>query len=143
MINSTLKKFNYPSSLIREYKNWYLLLRPEQVTFGSMVLVEKKSKKNLYKISKQSFIELKIISKNIESFFLKKLKFNKINYLILMMVDPHVHIHIIPRHKRKILFSKKTFIDYGYPKPPNLFKINIVGKNIYSELKNKLVRKFK
>ena len=69
MINSTLKKFNYPSSLIREYKNWYLLLRPEQVTFGSMVLVEKKSKKNLYKISKQSFIELKIISKNIESFF--------------------------------------------------------------------------
>ena len=47
MLNSTLKKFNYPENLIKEYNNWYLLIRPDQVTFGSMVLIEKKNKKKL------------------------------------------------------------------------------------------------
>jgi diadenosine tetraphosphate (Ap4A) HIT family hydrolase len=138
MLNSTLKKFNYPENLIKEYNNWYLLIRPDQVTFGSMVLIEKKNKKKLSDISIKSFNELKIISKKIENFFLKRFRFNKINYLILMMVDPHVHIHIIPRHKKKVIFGGKTFKDYGYPMPPNLSKKNAINKNILTKLKIKL-----
>ena len=137
-MNSTLKKFNYPNSLIKEYNNWYLLLRPEQVTFGSMILIEKSSKKNLSKIPAKSFLELKKITNKIERLFLKRLKFNKMNYLILMMVDPHVHLHIIPRHKKNIVFNKKSFKDFGYPKPPNLLKKNNINSKLLGKLKEKL-----
>ena len=54
-MNSTLKKFDYPNSLIKEFSNWYLLLRPEQITYGSMILVEKNSKKKISQIKTESF----------------------------------------------------------------------------------------
>ena len=44
---SILKKFNYRENLIKEYKNWLLLLRPEQTTLGSLVLIEKSFQKNI------------------------------------------------------------------------------------------------
>ena len=42
-----LKKFKLNENLIYEYKNWYLVLREKQITFASMVLIEKKFKKRL------------------------------------------------------------------------------------------------
>ena len=41
-----LKKFKLNENLIYEYKNWYLVLREEQITFASMVLIEKNLKKD-------------------------------------------------------------------------------------------------
>ena len=40
----TLKKFNYPDNLLKTYKYWNLLLRPEQATLGAMVLICKLSR---------------------------------------------------------------------------------------------------
>ena len=39
MVNAVMKSFNYPHTLIKEYDNWVVLLRPMQVTVGSLVLV--------------------------------------------------------------------------------------------------------
>ena len=36
-INSTIEKFGYPSTLLRDYRHWVLLLRPAQVTAGSLI----------------------------------------------------------------------------------------------------------
>jgi len=41
MANETMRKFGYPDSLVREYQNWVVLLRPGQVTLGSLVLAAK------------------------------------------------------------------------------------------------------
>ena len=38
-MNPTMQKFGYPDSLIREYDHWVVLLRPQQVTLGALVLV--------------------------------------------------------------------------------------------------------
>ena len=38
MTNETMLKFGYPGSLIREYEHWAVMLRPAQVTLGSLVL---------------------------------------------------------------------------------------------------------
>ena len=41
MANETMRKFGYPETLIREYDHWVVLLRPAQVTLGSLVLAAK------------------------------------------------------------------------------------------------------
>ena len=41
MINETMRKFGYPQTLIREYDHWVVLLRPAQVTLGSLILAAK------------------------------------------------------------------------------------------------------
>ena len=41
MINDTIRKFGYPATLLREYDHWLVLLRPAQVTAGSLILAAK------------------------------------------------------------------------------------------------------
>lgn len=44
----------------------------------------------------------------------------KINYLMLMMVDPHVHFHVIPRYDGAREWNSREFVDVGWPKVPDL-----------------------
>jgi hypothetical protein len=46
--------------------------------------------------------------------------YQKVNYLALMMVDPHVHFHVIPRYSEAREFEGSTFLDAAWPKPPDL-----------------------
>ena len=129
-----LKKFKLNENLIYEYKNWYLVLREEQITFASMVLIEKKFKKRLSDVSTQSFQELKKIINDIEKKIKPVIKYQKINYLYLMMIDKEVHTHIIPRYNKKILFENTLFQDTGWPNLPKLNKYRTVPKKIKKRL---------
>jgi diadenosine tetraphosphate (Ap4A) HIT family hydrolase len=40
-MNPTIEKFGYPATLLREFEHWLVLLRPAQVTLGSLVLAAK------------------------------------------------------------------------------------------------------
>jgi diadenosine tetraphosphate (Ap4A) HIT family hydrolase len=140
-----LKTFEYNNLLIKEYKNWYLLLRKEQSTLGSLVLIEKSFKTNYSEISGESFNEFGIIVQEIESILKNLFDYDKINYLMLMMVDDEVHYHVIPRYSKDIEFSKVKFIDKGWPTLPDLgyknqisdIEIENLLKLIKSELENK------
>ena len=44
----------------------------------------------------------------------------KINYLMLMMVDPHVHFHVLPRYEGERSACGVTVRDAGWPKAPAL-----------------------
>ena len=61
-----LKKFKVNKNKICEYSHWFILLRDEQVTIGSLVLIEKSFKKKLSQISTESYKQLQLIIKNIE-----------------------------------------------------------------------------
>ena len=39
--NATILKFGYPDTLIAEYPDWFVLLRPQQVTAGALVLAHR------------------------------------------------------------------------------------------------------
>src|SRR5918998_2367615 len=41
VLNPTIRKFGYPGTLVRELEHWVVLLRPAQVTLGSLVLAAK------------------------------------------------------------------------------------------------------
>ena len=44
----------------------------------------------------------------------------RINYLMLMMVDPHVHFHIFPRYRGARSIAGLELADHGWPGPPDL-----------------------
>jgi diadenosine tetraphosphate (Ap4A) HIT family hydrolase len=42
---------------------------------------------------------------------------SKINYLMLMMVDPHVHFHVLPRYEGDRSHGGIEVVDAGWPGP--------------------------
>tara|TARA_B100000212_G_C26982153_1_gene367138 strand:- start:99 stop:533 length:435 start_codon:yes stop_codon:yes gene_type:complete len=138
-MSDILETFNHKDLLIKEYLNWYLLLRNDQVTIGSLVLIEKNFHKRLSNISDNSFVEFGKIVREIEKTLNNLFGYEKINYLVLMMKDKEVHYHIIPRYSEDQLFESVTFADEGWPNMPDLKNYN----QIEMKLKLKLLESIK
>ena len=98
-MNNTIEKFGYPATLVREYAHWVLLVRPAQVTAGSLILAAKSDATAYGALPPAAFTEQGVIIAELEQKLRKTVKMDKINYLMLMMVDPHVHFHIFPRYR--------------------------------------------
>ena len=64
--------------------------------------------------------ELADATKAIEDALKRFVGYSKINYLMLMMVDPNVHFHVIPRYEGSRDFGDVAFFDAGWPKLPDL-----------------------
>lgn len=134
-MNATIQKFGYPEALIKEYDHWVVLLRPQQSTLGALVLVCKNEADTFSAITLQAFAELKEITAAIEQHLKECFAYDKINYLMLMMVDPDVHFHVLPRYAGPRTFEQQEFIDPGWPGPPDLSQ-----KNDYGEAHHRLIR---
>lgn len=119
-MNATLKKFGYPESLIKSYNYWHVLLRPNQPTLGSLILICKENVTRYSEVSQLAFNEKARVISDIESVLSRRFGYSKINYLMLMMVDPAVHFHVIPRYREAIEFCDKSYIDQDWPSPPDL-----------------------
>ena len=139
---SILQKFGYPSSLIHEYNNWYLLLRPKQVTLGSLILISKEKVNRYSDLSILSFTELQKIIKDVEENLMEIFNYSKINYLMLMMVDDIVHYHIIPRYENKRTFLNQEFIDSSWPNIPDLTVSNSISSNLFVDLVKEIQKKY-
>ena len=124
VFNKTMQKFGAPHTVICQYQHWSILLRPAQVTLGSLVLIAHDSASTFSNLSQASFIELHKITTQIESTLARAFKYDKINYLMLMMVDPDVHFHVIPRYAEPKQFGDIEFIDPGWPGAPDLSHTN-------------------
>ena len=119
-MNATIEKFGYPGTLVRDYDHWVLLLRPAQVTAGSLILASKSDATAYGDLTAAAFAEQGIIVAELEQMLRETVKMDKINYLMLMMVDPHVHFHIFPRYLGTRSFAGLTLTDHGWPGPPDL-----------------------
>lgn len=122
-MNPTMKKFGYPGTLIREYRYWTVLLRPQQVTLGSLVLGAREQVGAFHQLSAEAFAELKTVVDHIERVLGDEFDYQKINYLMLMMVDPDVHFHVLPRYAEPREFHGSRFVDAGWPGPPALDQV--------------------
>lgn len=119
-INDTLRKFGYPDTLIHRYQHWSVLLRPQQITLGSIVLAAHSEVTQFSQLDKHAISELAEVSADIENTLRDCFDFDKVNYLMLMMVDPHVHMHVIPRYEKPREFNGYELIDKDWPLPPDL-----------------------
>ncbi len=134
MTHQTLKTFGYPQTLVHEYTHWCVLLRPAQVTLGSLVLICKQDATQLADISDAAFAEMKQVIGDIESGLKKFRQWDKINYLALMMVDPQVHFHVIPRYNCDQEFAGVIFRDTGWPAVPQLGEAITPEPDVFAEL---------
>jgi diadenosine tetraphosphate (Ap4A) HIT family hydrolase len=120
MANVTMRKFGYPDTLIKEFGHWAVLLRPVQVTLGSMVLAATSDATAYSDLPDEAFAEQALAIRAIENTLRRFCSYERINYLMLMMVDPNVHFHVIPRYSEARSWAGITFPDEGWPGPPQL-----------------------
>jgi len=119
-MNPTIEKFGYPATLLREFDHWLVLLRPAQVTLGSLVLAAKSDATAYHQLPEVAFTEQAKAIGAIEKALSEFCGYERINYLMLMMVDPNVHFHVIPRYSKSRQWSGLDFADPGWPGPPEL-----------------------
>jgi diadenosine tetraphosphate (Ap4A) HIT family hydrolase len=124
IFNATMRKFGAPQTIIHQYQYWSVLLRPIQLTLGSLVLAAHEPAHEFSKLSPASFTELHKITAQLESALAKAFNYDKLNYLMLMMVDPDVHFHVIPRYAKAKYFNGLEFIDFGWPGAPDFHRSN-------------------
>ena len=142
MANQTMLKFGYPGSLVRDYEHWVVLLRPAQVTLGSLVLVARSEATAFGQLPPAAHAELATISAAIEATLHREIAYEKINYLMLMMVDPHVHFHVVPRYAGSRSLEELTIEDAGWPGPPDLKSAPELGGDELEQLRSRFSAKW-
>lgn len=120
MPNPTALKFAWPRSRIAETACWTVQLRPRQPTLGSLVVVCKEPVAAFSALSAQAFAELAEVTRGVERLLADFVGYQRINWLMLMMVDPDVHFHVIPRYPGSREHHGIRFPDPGWPNPPAL-----------------------
>ena len=119
-MNPTIEKFGYPATLLRELDHWAILLRPAQVTLGSLVLAARSDATAYGALPREAFAEQAEAVAMIERALADFSRYERINYLMLMMVDPNVHFHVIPRYSQARDWNGIAFPDAAWPGPPDL-----------------------
>lgn len=119
-MNPTMRKFGFPETLIKELEHWVVLLRPAQVTLGSLILAAKSDATAYSDLPDEAFAEQAIAVRAIETALRSFCDYERLNYLMLMMVDPNVHFHVIPRFSKVRRWEEIDFRDAGWPGPPQL-----------------------
>jgi diadenosine tetraphosphate (Ap4A) HIT family hydrolase len=119
-MNPTILKFGYPASLVHEFDHWLVLVRPSQVTLGSLVLAAKSDATAYSQLPREAYTEQGDVVAAIERALGAFSAYERINYLMLMMVDPNVHFHVIPRYSGARVWDGVEFPDEGWPGPPQL-----------------------
>lgn len=118
--NNFNKKFMVDDLLIIQTEFWKWSVRPTQCTIGAGILSLKRPAESMADLTVEEGADLIKITKIIESTLKRAFKAEKMNYIMLMMVDFHVHYHVVPRYSHDITFADHEFKDLGWPKPPIL-----------------------
>ena len=134
MSNATALKFGYPHTLVAESAHWWILARPRQPTLGSLVLVCKQPVTAFGDVSAAGFTDLQAVIARAETMLKGFVTYERINYLMLMMVDPDVHFHVIPRYSVARDYQGISLPDASWPNPPNLATATELSATVLANL---------
>lgn len=137
-----LKKFDINNLTIYESKYWRWSIRPLQCTVGAGILSLIRPAETLKEITEEEGADFSKIVSVIENTLSKCYNQQKMNYIMLMMVDNHVHYHVIPRYDHAITINGIEYGDECWPKPPVL-DVTIMDENtraiVFNNLKDNIV----
>ncbi len=99
---------------------WTWSVRPSQPTLGAGVVSLNRFAARLADVTTDEMADLAGLISRLEKAIDTAFGHNIMNYLMLMMVDHHVHYHVIPRYDGPRRFADLDWIDNGWPALPVL-----------------------
>lgn len=120
-------KFRVDELLVLDNGAWSWSVRPGQPTLGAGVLSLNRHAPRLSDVSPAEMAELAGLIRTLERAMKAAFDYDIMNYLMLMMVDHHVHYHVIPRYDGVRQFAGVEWLDKGWPALP------VLGDNQHAE----------
>ncbi len=114
------EKFRVDEFKILEKGAWSWSVRPAQPTLGSGILSLNRYALHLSEVTPEEMADLGELIGQLEKTVKTIFDYNIMNYLMLMMVDHHVHYHVIPRYDGIRKFAGFEWVDNGWPALPVL-----------------------
>ncbi|MFN3249402.1 HIT family protein [Roseibium album] len=115
-------KFRTNELLVAQNAHWRWSVRAQQCTLGATILSATREYQAWPEMQPDEAIGLQAILKTIGAALEVSFSPDKLNYLMLMMVDSHVHFHILPRYASERHFGGAIWTDSTWPAAPNLMK---------------------
>ena len=119
-MHATLEKFGYGPGTVFEDAHWAVVVRPAQPTLGALVLIAKRDIESFGALNAAEGAALPVMVARIEAALAQLVVPERVNYLMLMMVDRHVHFHVVPRYAGLRNWHDREFVDGGWPGMPAL-----------------------
>lgn len=111
-------KFRVDELLIADTAHWTWSVRPDQPTLGSGIVALKRHAGRLSEVAAEEMADLAGLVVTIETALGRVFRHRVMNYLMLMMVDHHVHYHALPRYDGPREFAGRVWVDPGWPGVP-------------------------
>ena len=111
-------KFCVEDNLVLNTGAWSWSVRPAQATLGAGIISLNRYALHLSDVTPEEMKELASLIKTLESSIKSVFNHDIMNYLMLMMVDHHVHYHVIPRYNGDRSFAGLEWVDNGWPALP-------------------------
>ena len=115
--------FRLPEFVVHERGGWRLSVRPGQITLGSMVLSVADGALDFTSIDGSTAQELTAACAVAERTANGLYGAVRINLACLMMKDPVVHFHVLPRYGEGVERYGQTWEDADWPGPPTFRKV--------------------
>lgn len=114
------EKFRVNELLVLETPAWSWSIRPLQPTLGTSVISLNRQAANFSEVTAAEMAEFAEVVAKLENALRKAFSYDRINYLMLMMVDHQVHFHVVPRYASERQFAGLEWSDSGWPSLPAL-----------------------
>jgi len=113
-------KFRVEELKLLENRSWTWSVRPGQPTLGASILSLNRYAGTFSDVTADEMQDLADLVGTLEGAIQRAFNHNIMNYLMLMMVDHHVHYHVIPRYEGTRSFAAREWADNGWPALPVL-----------------------
>lgn len=111
-------KFQVEELKVAENRSWTWSVRPGQPTLGAGILSLNRHAGKFSDLSAEEMSDMAEIVTKLEHSIKSAFDHQIMNYLMLMMVDHHVHYHVIPRYDGTRSFAGREWVDNGWPALP-------------------------
>lgn len=113
-------KFRLDDLTLHAGRHWVASVRPAQPVPGSLVLSTTHDALSFGEVPPASGTELVELLAAAEGVAREELGAARVNVLCLMMVDPLLHFHVLPRFGAPVELAGRTWVDHGWPGTPEL-----------------------
>jgi diadenosine tetraphosphate (Ap4A) HIT family hydrolase len=114
------QKFRLDELEVTRTEHWVWSVRPGPATLGAGVLSLARHAPRFGDLTPQEGADLARAAHLVETCLDRTFAPTKINYLMLMMVDTHVHYHVLPRYPGPREFGDLVWTDDAWPGLPSL-----------------------